>query len=191
MTKSHPNNPEAAMLTTLMSKYSDDVLTQMIVKAKSATDTKEIATKMQTEQLRLWAKQEKSSDDVFNFFKLNKVDAKTLDDLVGNPQYSTWAQYVDDISGKKPNKAKSMVAKTLTTYYTDQGLYSMLGAAKKVESTKSLATDLQKAQIANWFANKADPKDVFRYVGAKGDSVERGVWRTYRDNFNAKYIPGL
>ncbi|KAK1942498.1 hypothetical protein P3T76_005997 [Phytophthora citrophthora] len=195
MTKRHPNNPEEAMLSYLMTKYSDGVLTQMIIKAKSAASTtastKEAVTKMQSEQLRLWAKQGKSSHDVFDFYKLNKVKAKTLDDLVGDPQYSTWAQYVDDISGKDPDKAKSMMAKTLTTYYTDQGLYSMLGAAKNVESTKKLATDLQKAQIANWFANKADPKDVFRWVGASGNSVEKGVWRTYRDNFNAQYIVRL
>eukprot|EP00644_Phytophthora_capsici_P005622 jgi/Phyca11/12965/fgenesh1_pg.PHYCAscaffold_2_\ len=188
MAKRHPNNPEEAMVTTLLAKYSDEALTQMIVKAKSATETKEIATKMQSEQLRLWAKQEKSSHDVFDLFKLNKVNAKTLDDLVDNPQYSTWVQYVDDISGKDPNKANSMMAKTLTTYYTDQGLYSMLGAAKNVESTKQLAADLQKAQIANWLAKKANPRDVFQWVGAKGNSVERGIWRAYRDSYNAKYI---
>ncbi|KAG6955847.1 hypothetical protein JG688_00011699, partial [Phytophthora aleatoria] len=185
MTKRNPNNAGEAMMSTLMTRYSDDVLSTMIIAAKQAPNTKDIATKLQTEQLRVWASRGKPADEVFTRFNL-KEKAQSLDDLVDDAQFAPWLKYVDDINGEDSKKANAMVAKTLTTYNeeTNKGLYAMLSAAKNVESTKKLATDLQKGQLDNWLAQKVDVHDVSAWLGAKRtplNSPERKAVASYRD----------
>ncbi|KAF1779795.1 hypothetical protein GQ600_20642 [Phytophthora cactorum] len=176
MTKRNPNNAGEAMMSTLMTRYSDDVLSTMIIAAKQAPNTKDIATKLQTEQLRVWASRGKPADEVFTRFNL-KEKAQSLDDLVDDAQFAPWL---------KLQKANAMVAKTLTTYNeeTNKGLYAMLSAAKNVESNKKLATDLQKGQLDNWLAQKVDVHDVSAWLGAKStprNSPERKAVASYRD----------
>ncbi|KAG3162266.1 hypothetical protein PI124_g22040 [Phytophthora idaei] len=148
MTKRNPNNAGEAMMSTLMTRYSDDVLSTMIIAAKQTPNTKDIATKLQTEQLQVWASRGKPADEVFTRFNL-KEKAQSLDDLVDDAQFAPW-----------------------------------LNAAKNVESTKKLATDLQKGQLDNWLAQKVDVHDVSAWLGAKRtprNSPERKAVASYRD----------
>ncbi|KAG6944065.1 hypothetical protein JG688_00017289 [Phytophthora aleatoria] len=97
----------------------------MIIAAKKAEVTKDIATKLQTELL--------------------SNDARKLDDLVDNSEFfffAIWMKYVADINGKDPAKSFVMVAQTLTSYYTNRRLYNMLDTAKNVKSMETLATKI-------------------------------------------------
>ncbi|OWZ24719.1 Avirulence (Avh) protein [Phytophthora megakarya] len=280
MKKVDEKNPEGPMLAILMTKYSDDTLSKMIIAAKKVDNTKDIATKLQAEQLRVWGIQGKSADDVlgllqlktkgtlpnlrespqfhswllyvrggknpeetivstlskyynkdavikmfkkkpstqqsttkilggesqawtdmrisadkaFNTLSISK-EAGKLDDIVRNPQFTSWTKQVDELTANDPKKTNALLVSTLTTYYTDEGLFKMLNSAKNGESTSKLATDLQKAQIDNWLVAKTDTSDVSRYMGVKAaklGSAEKisltKLFHDYRGAYNNMYI---
>ncbi|KAF4045534.1 hypothetical protein GN244_ATG01982 [Phytophthora infestans] len=110
MTKRNPQNAEAAMLSALMTRYSDDVLSGMLIAAKKAPDTKTIATNLQIQQLR------------------------------GDGQFAPWVTYVTALNKGDPKKTNMMVVKTLTTYNkkTHKGVYDMLSASKNKQLAADL-----------------------------------------------------
>ncbi|KAG6611036.1 putative secreted RxLR effector protein [Phytophthora cinnamomi] len=73
------------MLSTLKVQYSDEALTQMVIAAKTADDTKDVPNQLQLQQIHSWLSKGESPDDAFNLFKLNKVG----DDLLANPELVT------------------------------------------------------------------------------------------------------
>lgn len=187
MTKRNPQNAEAAMLSALMTRYSDDVLSGMLIAAKKAPETKTIATNLQIQQLRGWMKKGKTADDVFNLFNL-KGKATSLDDLVSDGQFAPWVTYVTALNKGDPKKTNMMVVKTLTTYNkkTHKGVYDMLSASKN----KQLAADLQRGQFDNWLANNVQFYDVSAMVGAKGTprgSPQRLFVKDYVAAYNKKH----
>ncbi|KAE8962703.1 hypothetical protein PF005_g26022 [Phytophthora fragariae] len=111
MTMANKQNPEAAMISTLATRYSDDVLSQMIIAAKSARGTKGLATQLQAGQMSLWKSSGKSADDVFGLLGLKNAGGKLFD----NPEFATWIKYVDDLSEGNSKKASLMMTSTLAT----------------------------------------------------------------------------
>ncbi|POM65234.1 Avirulence protein (Avh), partial [Phytophthora palmivora] len=71
MRQLNTNNPEEAMFKVLRTSYTDKALSRMLIAAKRGSDSDDIITKLQAEQLRYWASKEKSADDVFNLLQLN------------------------------------------------------------------------------------------------------------------------
>ncbi|GMF50775.1 unnamed protein product [Phytophthora fragariaefolia] len=113
--RTNPHNPEAAMISALMGRYSDDVLSQAIIAAKKVPGTKDLASKLQIEQTVAWLKKGKSSDDVFNFFQLKTAGKQIFD----NPQFTVWTKYVDDLSKNDADKAGLTMLSTLGAHYSD------------------------------------------------------------------------
>ncbi|EGZ07987.1 hypothetical protein PHYSODRAFT_288783 [Phytophthora sojae] len=184
MTMLNKENPEAAMISTLRTRYSDDVLSQMTITAETASGTKEMAARLQAGQRSVWMSEWKSADDVFKLLKLNvnKADRK----LFANPQFTVWTKYVDDLNGGETKKANSVIVSTLTDHHGDEGLAKLIRAAKDVEETKTLAMDLQKAQVDNWFVAMESPKDVKKWLGVKGatsDTAEAQLYHNYVKNY--------
>ncbi|EGZ07993.1 hypothetical protein PHYSODRAFT_455930, partial [Phytophthora sojae] len=95
-----------------------------------------------------WLSKNKSPADAFKLFGLQADDA-----LLSNPALNSWVKYLDDFNTKNPNEKTTML-KTFKTYYGDEELYKLLKAAKEVDTTKKMATDLQTAQVAYWLATK-------------------------------------
>ncbi|GMF10736.1 unnamed protein product [Phytophthora lilii] len=138
-------NPEAAMISALMPRYGIDELTQMISAAKGKPATKDIATKLQTEQMRVWASNERSADYVFITFQSGR--GKTGEKLFTDPKFYDWAKYVGMINKQNPEAA---MISTLMSHYSDDALSTMMIAAKRVRNTKSIATKLQAELMKGW-----------------------------------------
>ncbi|KAE9338124.1 hypothetical protein PR003_g11662 [Phytophthora rubi] len=187
MTMANKQNPEAAMISTLATRYSDDVLSQMIIAAKSARGTKGLATQLQAGQMSLWKSSGKSADDVFGLLGLKNAGGKLFD----NPEFATWIKYVDDLSEGNSKKASLMMTSTLATQYSDKAILKMVAAAKKVPATKSVATRLEAAQIENWLSTNKSPADTFKLFGLRADdsllaNPTLNSWVKYLDDFNTK-----
>ncbi|POM77607.1 Secreted RxLR effector peptide protein [Phytophthora palmivora] len=186
MRKLNADNPEEAMFKVLRTSYTDKALSRMLIGAKRGSDTDDIITKLQAEQLRYWASKEKSTDDVFNLLQLNKVDDK----LFNNPEFLVWAKYV---GGVKTSGKESTMISTLLSHYSDDALSQMLIAAKKAPKTKSIATDLQAEQLRIWLSKEKFTDEVFTLLrldqlksGADKifDNPEFLLWSKYLDDLN-------
>ncbi|KAG6611972.1 putative secreted RxLR effector protein [Phytophthora cinnamomi] len=182
MTMLNKQDPDAAMISALSTRYSDDVLSQMLIAAEKVSGSNELATKLQAGQRRVWQSNWKSADDVFKLLKLNNAGGR----LFGDPQFIAWTKYVDDLNQSNPKKANSVIVSTLTIHYGDEKLAALIRAAKDVEETKTMATDLQKAQVNNWFVVKERPDKVKIWLGLKettSRSAEANLYQTYVKNY--------
>ncbi|OWY95875.1 Avirulence (Avh) protein, partial [Phytophthora megakarya] len=148
----HPTKDIPA-IGTLSRQYDDKTLYKMIKVAKMAPTTKELATKLQAEQLQHWVSTRKSADDVFRLFKLDKAGRT----IFSNPEFVTWTKYVDDLNAKHPEEPTSMVP-TLTKYFNDDDtVFKMIETAKGVEETKNIATKVETEWLVSWLQSRKTP----------------------------------
>lgn len=100
--KSYKKNAEAgdfAMVSTLSSRYGDDVLASMVITAKSSqTIDPSLENKLMSSLLTKWQTEARTTDDVF---KLLKLDIDEVN-LLKSPVLSTWISYGHRVGGKSP-----------------------------------------------------------------------------------------
>ncbi|KAE9014239.1 hypothetical protein PR003_g11664 [Phytophthora rubi] len=75
---------------------------------------------------------------------------------------------------------------TLTSHHDDESLAKLIRAAKDVKETEKMASDLQKAQVSNWFVLKESPTDVKKWLGVKGkpsDTAEGLLYQRYVNDY--------
>ncbi|EEY67551.1 secreted RxLR effector, putative [Phytophthora infestans T30-4] len=101
--KSYKKNAEAgdfAMVSTLSSRYGDDVLASMVITAKSSqTIDPSLENKLMSSLLTKWQTEARTTDDVF---KLLKLDIDEVN-LLKSPVLSTWISYGHRVGGKSPS----------------------------------------------------------------------------------------
>ncbi|OWZ18672.1 Avirulence (Avh) protein [Phytophthora megakarya] len=164
------------MLSTLSAYYKDDALTQMFIAARKIPSTEDLVITLQAERLRFRYK-DVLYDEVFKAYKLNTPSG----DLLTSPRLDKWASYVSKFNYENPSKKTTMVD-TLTHYYGDENLAQMLIAAKGVEKTDSIATELQTMQIKYWLRMKENPQLVYNWMGIAdrgSDDVERKIFEKF------------
>ncbi|KAJ8574904.1 hypothetical protein ON010_g4308 [Phytophthora cinnamomi] len=115
------------------------------------------------------------------------------DDLFGNPNWNTWTKYVDDFNVLHPAK-KTSVYGELAKHFSEEKLISMVGSAKAVPSTKSVAFKVESEQCRAWLDRRLSPKDVFKgkfKLGTAGDKLFNDphliTWVNYVDDWNKTY----
>nr|7XVK_B Chain B, RxLR effector protein PSR2 [Phytophthora sojae] len=175
----------AVMLKTLVSRYSDEVLSGMIAAAKKSSKTESIATKLETEQMRTWLAAKKTPDDMFLVFKLNKAG----DDILSSPLLSAWTNYMK-LSNKENPKAQTTLIATMTKHYGDSGVSQILAAARKSPATQSTAKRLEAEQVQLWLKKGRTPDDTFTLLSLDraGDdllaSPQFNTWMKYINYYN-------
>ncbi|KAE9072080.1 hypothetical protein PF010_g25629 [Phytophthora fragariae] len=138
---------KTTLYATLATHYSDDVLARMVESAKKVKTTAGTAKRVEATQIQSWLGRKQTPDNVFKLLKLDSAG----DDVLANPALNTWATYLNTFNKENPDKKTTMIA-TVTANYGDEGVSRMLDAAKKVETTKSIATNLETAQIQQWLS---------------------------------------
>ncbi|KAG2872340.1 hypothetical protein PC114_g26434 [Phytophthora cactorum] len=141
-------------ISTLKAYYGDEALSQMIIAAQKNPKTQQLADELQTRQLQYWLDNKKTPADVFKLLELSKAG----DNLLDNPQVSTWLSYVADFKKKTPRKSQESIP-ILTTHYGDEALSKILLEAKQTPSDKLL----DNPQFATWLSyvddfNWKDPR---------------------------------
>ncbi|GMF55043.1 unnamed protein product [Phytophthora fragariaefolia] len=150
---------KSSVIPTLISRYGDDGLFRMVEAAKKVSATKDIAARLEAEQLQYWVAIGKSADDVFNVFNLAKAGKGLFTDL----DFTTWIKYVDDINAKNPNKPVS-TTDILIKHYNEDALAKLILLAKNTEATKSVAVKLETAQFNDWINHGKSADDVFKLL---------------------------
>ncbi|POM81283.1 RxLR effector candidate precursor [Phytophthora palmivora] len=183
----HPGKAKS-MLPTLTTQYGDKGLAKMLEAAKQVESTKSVATKLQSEQMKVWNKADISTDRLFKIYRLDHES-----NPFANPVIHILSRYSDEFFSSK----KTALLDTLRVHYSDSELSQILIAARKVPSTKRMARKLEDELLRFWLSNLKSPDEVFRYLqldkGANNllDSMQLKTWLRYEDlfKFEAKTNP--
>ncbi|OWZ07686.1 RxLR effector protein [Phytophthora megakarya] len=180
-------NPEAMMVRTLKTRYSDDVLSEMVIAAKKVPNTNSVATKLQEGQVQAWLQQMKWPDDVFQLLKLNKAG----DDVLTSPEFAIWTNYMTAFNSKlKDKKKQSTLFGTLTAHYNDQALVKIINKAETVPDTAKIAQRLELQQVETWLKKGKTPNDLYTllWLDHAGDELMKNprfeTWLKFTNYYN-------
>ncbi|KAF1795047.1 hypothetical protein GQ600_9944 [Phytophthora cactorum] len=135
---------ELLFLAIKRTGLDDAGLARMIGIAEQYVNTAPTAKKMQELQFKKWKKDGKSAANVFKLIGLNKEDDK----LFESPVWNTWLFYLDYVD--KATAHKEMIS-ILRAQFGDERLTNIIAKAKKVDSTKEIATKMERA-FKTWVA---------------------------------------
>ncbi|ETK79280.1 hypothetical protein F441_15107 [Phytophthora nicotianae CJ01A1] len=171
----------ASMFPTLMKQYGQSRLARMLEEAKQVGTTKDVATKLQTEQMKFWKDAGVTTDDIFKSYKLDSGVTNLLD----NPGVNIWIRYADEFN---PG-SKIMLFEKLRSTYSDTALSQILIAAQKSSKTELLASKLQNQQLRVWLDRLEPPENVFKLLmldkGADGllANPQLQTWIRYTETY--------
>ncbi|KAF4146163.1 hypothetical protein GN958_ATG04638 [Phytophthora infestans] len=176
--------PAISILTT---QYGDDALYTMFEHATMISRTKDLAKRLQTDQMEHWVAIRKDPAEVFNLFKLDEAG----ENILSSPKFTAWAKYVDDLNVDNPEDAKFMIP-TLRQHYTDVDILQMAESAKSVEGTKTIASRLETEVIKLWLVDRKTPDKAMAdlKLGTAGPLLENpllNILSKYLDVYNAKF----
>jgi hypothetical protein len=178
-----PDNAKLPV-TSLTAQFGDAALVKMLDAAKKVPDVKELAARLQLQQVQHWLQTKKSPDDVFELLALSKAGGA----LFESPRLSSWVNYVDQFNARYPDESVRLIA-TLRASYKSEDLTKMLNAAKKTPRMASVARRVEADQ--RW-AMKDTPENFFLQLklGKMGDdligSPQLTTWVSFMKEYNAK-----
>ncbi|KAE9210225.1 hypothetical protein PF002_g18884 [Phytophthora fragariae] len=174
--------------STLTAHYGNAALYKMIEEAGETLRTKELATKLQKELIEYWIVTAKAPDDVFHAMGLDKVKHNIL----SNPEFTTWAKYVDDFNAKYPEKS-ALMAPALRKYFSDDALIKMTEVAISGGESTSVATKTQYALVHLRLSSRKTPDDALVELGL-GKTVDTlmesplfNTWLKYTNAYSTRY----
>ncbi|ETM41238.1 hypothetical protein PPTG_19277 [Phytophthora nicotianae INRA-310] len=153
----HPEQPVTTIPT--LKKYfniDDEGLLSLISVGKQSERTKSIAPKVEDDLLQIWGNSKKTPDAVLDEMRIDKMNIPLLE----NSLFTTWAKYVSIFNAKYPNEKRTMIV-ILTRKFGDQYITHILYKAKSIDTTKTMATQLESAQLTMWRSNDKSVDDVF------------------------------
>ncbi|KAG3187242.1 hypothetical protein PC128_g12670 [Phytophthora cactorum] len=163
---------ELLFLAIKRTGLDDAGLARMIGIAEQYVNTAPTAKKMQELQFKKWKKDGKSAANVFRLIGLNKEDDK----LFESPVWNTWLFYLDYVD--KATAHKEMIS-ILRAQFGDERLTNIIAKAKEVDSTKEIATKMERGI---WLASGKTSDEIFDFLklNEKMDDVyESAAFKTW------------
>ncbi|OWZ04534.1 RxLR effector protein [Phytophthora megakarya] len=173
------SGPDMAMFNTLTKHYNDDALAKMLVAAKEVDNTRAIATTMEGLQLSKWISAGNSADEVFKSLQLHRAGDKLFESAV----FPNWISFLTKRNSRDPDLE---MFSTFVKHYSDDALAHAVIAAKKVSTTKDIATKVEGFQIANWAGSSADDVFTALKLNQAGDKLFESPLFAYWASFVAK-----
>ncbi|KAK1942981.1 hypothetical protein P3T76_005618 [Phytophthora citrophthora] len=181
-----PSGKGTSAIASLTTQYGDDRLYKMLKAAKRESSSKELASRLQTDQLERWITIGKDTDEVYMLYDLNYAGVRLLRD----PQFNAWAKYVDDLNAK--HKGAISMVPTLRKHYSDADLFKMAEAAKSGDDElKAMGLKLEDAFVQFWIRDDKTPVKVLAelQLGATTKTLESplfGLLTKFTDAYNVK-----
>ncbi|OWZ09582.1 Avirulence (Avh) protein [Phytophthora megakarya] len=147
-----------SMLPTLMRQYETIPLSTMLEAAKKVESTRDVATRLQNEQMKLWKNGGLTTDQLFTAYKLDVLNGG-VKNLLANPGVKIWIKYADDFY-----PGTTLYDKLRKTYSDDAVLSKLLIAGMEDSKTKTLATELQTKLVKDWTEKLQPPAVVFKFL---------------------------
>ncbi|KAL3659369.1 hypothetical protein V7S43_015640 [Phytophthora oleae] len=174
-------NPGEA--TTLFKKlqktYSDEALSQILIKGKTVSSTEKLASDLQNQQLRHWLDTLQPPENVFKLLSLNKG----ADDVLGSPQLQTWIRYNAAFAKQNPYAHKATLIDTLLENYGTASMVSMLKTRPNTAYGKHLASGVERDLIKRWVSAGKSLEFVTGKLGTTSPSKKEfveGLYHKYK-----------
>ncbi|OWZ03385.1 hypothetical protein PHMEG_00024895 [Phytophthora megakarya] len=178
---------KTTMIKSFTNSFGDVHVTMMLDTAKIDAGTRNLASKLEIAQLKMWLDSGKSTDDVFKLLTLDREEISFQNKVLLN----TWVSYMNAFIKENPNK-KDMLFSALESRFKDRQLNEILNVAKKFPSMESIATKIQTVNIPPLFARNESPSRVFTLLGLndEGDHILSSplfqTWMKYVEDFNKR-----
>ncbi|KAI9985123.1 hypothetical protein PInf_004432 [Phytophthora infestans] len=178
-TKHHTLDPYEFLVLKLAKRHGEDELPKMLVKAKSDSDLKSMAVKLELTQFKIWKEKGKTSDDVF---KMLRLDIDQSIDTLKSPGLVSWFSMHKE-------EADNVMSSVMTKYYDDETLKKMVTHSSITGNLKATA-----AQVASalWLREGMPAHEAFKLLrlSGKGDNALSdpafGTWVSYFNKLQRK-----
>ncbi|EGZ07546.1 hypothetical protein PHYSODRAFT_340622 [Phytophthora sojae] len=101
------------MLGTFTKAYGDEEVAKMLVTAKLNPTTKQLANKLQNEQIVGWMQNGVSPDYLFKWFRL---DEGTIEGLLANPALGVWYHFFTNLNQFHADRDVRMITQLVDNY---------------------------------------------------------------------------
>ncbi|KAE9169559.1 hypothetical protein PF005_g27918 [Phytophthora fragariae] len=153
----NPDAANAVIVSTITARYGDEALASMLVAAKEAPTTRNLAAQLEEVQLANWLTSKKTADDVFKLLKLDDEGAKLFD----TPVFSTWVSYASKLDEKNPD---ALMFSVLKARYDDDALADIFIAAKETRGAQSIAARQESILFTKWVSDAITADDAFKLL---------------------------
>ncbi|POM81783.1 Avirulence protein (Avh) [Phytophthora palmivora] len=147
------------MIEALGGSYGDAAVAKMLqttmTKAKDV-ETKQLATRLQNQQLQHWKDIGLNSDDIFKDLSLNKAGV-----TFENPNFIVWGKFLQNYSGERTRPIDKLWAN-----FGEEKLATMLVAPREAIGGNAMVTFLQNKLLEKWLTMERSPKDVSAMLGS-------------------------
>lgn len=143
-------------------------------------------------KLASWRLKNVHPHSVYTKLQLDKVDQ----DILSNPRFQSWFEYVERHNLAHPTKKVSIVEK-LEEEYGDTNLAMMLEESKKEKDTlvRTIGTTLQREQLEQWKEADISPHDLYGKLQSHQNNPTGqayDIWNLYYRMYNpGKSIPQI
>ncbi|OWZ19518.1 Avirulence (Avh) protein [Phytophthora megakarya] len=178
LSKSYVNN-DVSLLGALVAKYGDEAIAKALAKAKTVEETKNVATKLQIQQLKKWLKDEKSVDEVFKLLQLDDYDEV----LLTSRALDTLQDYITLFNREK--QAHESFIKKVSEYFDGDNAFAIkLLGFMGFQSTREKAKELQNQLFQKWkdegFNSITIINKVFK-VPTTEETTDKSILRTAKE----------
>ncbi|KAG7376130.1 hypothetical protein PHYPSEUDO_014401 [Phytophthora pseudosyringae] len=182
----HPEK-NVRLFTTLKRFNDDEGMTKIIEAGMKTPSTRDLAQKLQTEQIQPWTSDKLVLYEVFALLKIQEGRGNIL----ASPLLNTSTRYLDTYNKRKPDRKPSLF-RTLREIYKESGTVRVIDEALKDPNTVNLGRKLEAAQSEAWLNMGETPDYVFRILrfDIQDDlfsAPQFNSWVKYSDDFQSKY----
>ncbi|OWZ23147.1 RxLR effector protein [Phytophthora megakarya] len=161
----HPKK-QITLAGALISRYGDEALVNALVTARQAENSRNIAIKLQKQQMEGWLNSQLSIGNVLDKLKLNTG----VEEAILHPNLKILDNYVNMFRKKNPEQHVSLVG-ALTSRYGDEPLANALVTARQADNSNTFLKRLQAEQLADWGSNQMPVNEVFSLLKVKDDDI--------------------
>ncbi|OWY99260.1 Avirulence (Avh) protein [Phytophthora megakarya] len=180
---------KTTMIESFTKSFGDIGVTTMLRTAMNEESTRNLASKLESAQLKMWWDSGKSTDDVFKLLQLDQEAKRNF--FRDTDLLSTWVSYVNVFFKENPDKTATLFS-SMESRFRDRQLNEILNLAKKYPSMENIATTIQKNKIQTYLASNESPAKVFTLLGLadEGDFIlstpQFRSWMNYVNVFNER-----
>ncbi|OWY95100.1 hypothetical protein PHMEG_00034986 [Phytophthora megakarya] len=127
-------------------KYSDSMLSELLIAAKKIPSTEKAATDMQSQLIRVWLDKLEPPENVFKFLMLDKA----ADNLLSDPQFLVWRKYATAFNDLSSGKPQMSLIGVLMKNYDDKAMAKIIIKGKEISGTEIKANYVERELLLRW-----------------------------------------
>ncbi|KAG3238655.1 hypothetical protein PI124_g16383 [Phytophthora idaei] len=181
------DNTDEAITAALTRRFGSEKLAEMLAAAQKVPSTKELATKLESAQLKRWMNTGGTPEYIFKILKLDNG----ADNLFDSAALTSWTNFLKPFNDNFPKK-KTTVLDTFKSISDEEGVQKALISAGNSNSPG--AKIFKDEMVQRWLDFTTPPANIFKalQLDKAGDDLLSSpllnTWVQYMQAFN-KEIP--